>query len=107
MEKLRPTLVSTVKVPSVTEVLGRNLPEKKFRSGAIAATIWANSTVRDGKPATYRTISLQRSYKDKNDEWKSTDSMRVNDLPKAVLVLSKAYEYLALNSEEIDEESIY
>jgi hypothetical protein len=111
MEKLnRPTLAAVIKpqtVPSVNEVLGRNLPEKKFRSGAIAATIWANSAVRDSKPVTYRTISLQRSYKDKNDEWQNTDSMRTSDLPRAILVLQKAYEYVALNSDVIEEESIY
>jgi len=110
MEKLnKPTLVEKPanKVPSVNEVMGRNLPEKKFRSGAVAATIWSNSAVRDNKPVKYRTISLQRSYKDKNDEWQSTDSLRTSDLPRAILVLQKAYEYVALNSEEIEEESIY
>jgi hypothetical protein len=114
MEKLtRPVLASVVKPqiktepPTVNQVMGRNMPEKKFRSGAIAATIWANSAVRDGKAVTYRTISLQRSYKDKNDEWQNTDSLRTSDLPRAILVLQKAYEYVALYSDEAEEESIY
>jgi hypothetical protein len=113
MEKIvKQSVVGTVKppiskVPSVNDVMGRNMPEKKFRSGAIAATIWANSAVRDNKPVTYRTISLQRSYKDKNDAWQNTDSLRTSDVPRAILVLQKAYEYVALNSDEIEEESIY
>ena len=41
-------------------------------------------------------MNLQRRYADKDGVWKSTDSLRVNDLPKAVLVLQKAYEYLVL-----------
>ncbi len=94
-----------VKVPSVNDVMGKNLPEKKFRAGAIAATVWSNETVRDGKKISYRTISFERSYKDKDDTWKQTNSLRQTDIPKAVLVLSKAYEYLALNADE--EEDIY
>jgi hypothetical protein len=116
MEKLtRPTFVPRpvqtmkpeIKVPSVNEVMGKNLPEKKFRSGAVAATIWSNSSVKDGKAVSYRTISLQRSYKDKNDEWQSTESLRASDLPRAILVLQKAYEYIALYSDEHEDESIY
>ena len=37
------------KVPSVNDVMGKNLPEKKFRAGPITATIWQNETQRDGK----------------------------------------------------------
>ena len=48
----------------------------------------------------FKTISLQRRYKDKNDEWQSTTSLRVNDLPKATLVLQKAYEYIVLKSSD-------
>lgn len=70
----------------------KTLPEKKYRAGAIQATIWNNKT----KEFEYRTVSLERSYKDKTGTWKSTGVLRVNDLPKAQLVLAKAYEYLAL-----------
>ena len=80
---------------------GENLPEKKFRAGAISATIWRNQiTTKDGQDREVRTVSFQRSYKDKDtDEWKTTSSLRAMDLPKAVVVLNKAYEYLVLNSQ--------
>ena len=42
----------------------------------------------------FRTVSLDRAYKDKNGGWKHAGSLRLNDLPKAALVLNKAYEYL-------------
>ncbi|GIU69262.1 MAG: hypothetical protein KatS3mg002_0498 [Candidatus Woesearchaeota archaeon] len=61
MEKIKTV---QVKVPSVNEVMGKNLPEKKFRAGAITATVWSNETVRDGKKVSYKTISFERSYKD-------------------------------------------
>jgi len=78
-------------------------PEKKFRAGAVTATIWKNQT-EDNKE--YSTVSFERSYKDKNGEWKTTNSLRVNDLPKAAMVLNKAYEFLALNEKEVEEEVI-
>ncbi|HIH31923.1 TPA: hypothetical protein HA235_04400 [Candidatus Woesearchaeota archaeon] len=101
MEKIK---TIQIKAPSVSEVMGKNLPEKKFRSGAIAATIWANEVVRDGKKVSYRTVSFERSYKAKDDEWKTTNSLRIADIPRATLVLNKAYEYLALYSDEIEED---
>ena len=77
-----------------------NKPEKKFRAGGITATVWQNrGQNKNGEPVTYRTISLERNYKDKNDEWKSTNSFRTNDLPKVAMVAQKAYEYIVLNDD--------
>lgn len=74
-----------------------NMPEKKFSTGVISATVWRNSGVtKEGKESEYRTVSLQRRYQDKAGDWQSTNSLRINDLPKASLVLSKAYEYIVL-----------
>ncbi len=74
-----------------------NLPVKKFRAGAISATVW-NNTTKDGE-SEYKTVSFERGYKDPDGVWKSTSSLRMSDLPKASLVLQKAYEYLALGDE--------
>mgnify|MGYP001590282022 FL=1 len=46
-----------------------------------------------GKDVEIPSISIQRRYTD-NGEWKSTNSMNANDLPRAILVLGKAYDYL-------------
>lgn len=76
---------------------GKNMPEKKFRAGPITATVWKNQVqTADGEEREFRTVSFDRSYKDKTGNWKNTNSLRVNDLPKAQMVLGKAYEYLAL-----------
>ena len=79
-----------------------NKPKKKFNAGAISATIWENQAVNktNGSPVSYSTISLQRGYKDKDGAWKSTNSLRVADIPKAILVLQKAYEDLTLRQFE-------
>ena len=80
--------------------ISKNTPEKKFRASPVTATIWTNEGKgKDGEEHIYRTISLERSYKDKEGNWQSTGSMRVNDLPKAILVLNKSYEYISIKEE--------
>ena len=74
----------------------KNAPEKKFRAGAISATVWNNQTQKDGKDVNYSTISFERGYKDREGNWKSTSSLRVADIPRAVVVLNKAYEYIVM-----------
>lgn len=80
--------------------MDKNKPEKSFRASPVSATVWANETTGpDGSPRLFRTISLERNYKDKDGSWKKSHSLRVNDLPKAILVLEKAYEYIAFKEE--------
>ena len=76
----------------------KHQPTKKFRAGAICATIWQNKQTKDGQEFSVSSVSLDRRYTDKSGAWQSTNSLRANDLPKATLVLSKAYEYLMLES---------
>ena len=69
-------------------------PEQKYSASGITATVWTNS--KDGK--TFHTVSFDKRYKDKEGNWKSTNSLHVSDLPKAIMVLGKAFEYAALKS---------
>lgn len=80
----------------------KNAPEKVFRASPIAATVWTNEAMtKDGEVRLFRTITLERSYKDKEDQWKKTNSLRITDLPKATLVLNKAYEYIIFKEDEV------
>jgi len=82
----------------------KNLPEQKFRASPISATIWNNSGVNQkGEPHQYSTISFERTYKDKEGHWKTTNHLRVTDIPKAVLVLTKAFEHLTLSQQASEE----
>lgn len=75
----------------------KNQPVKRFRAGGVSATIWANEGVRDdGTSSTFYTVSTERSYKDKEGAWHNTGTFRTNDLPRATIVLQKAYEWIAL-----------
>ena len=69
-------------------------PEITFRHGPCSASIFENEYTRGGESFTVRKVSFQRSYLDKEGTWQTTNSLRVNDIPKAVLVLNKAYEFL-------------
>jgi hypothetical protein len=83
----------------------KNQPVKKFKAGAISAAVWENQAQNNkGEVISFKSISFDRNYKDANGEWQKTNSLRTSDIPKAVLVLSKAYEFLALNSQETDDE---
>jgi len=83
----------------------KNTPIKKFKAGAISATIWENQTKNNkGETISYKSVSFERNYKDASGEWQTTNSLRIADLPKAVLVLNKAYEFLALNSPDAETE---
>lgn len=80
----------------------KNLPERKFRAGAITATVWKNVGHKaDGEETEFRTISIERGYQDKEGNWQKTNSMRVNDLPKLQVVLQKAYESIVLTQQDL------
>lgn len=84
-----------------TQLVSKNQPEKRFSTGAISAAVWTNEGMdRNSLPTTFRTVTLQRRYKDKEGNWQSTNSLRTGDLPKAVLVLQKAFEYTVLKDDE-------
>ena len=74
-------------------------PEITFRHGLCSASIFENEYKRGEAYFTVRTVSFQRSYLDKEGNWQRTNSLNVNDIPKAVLVLNKAYEFLTSNSQ--------
>jgi hypothetical protein len=71
-------------------------PEKKFRAGAVSATVWMNSTEKGSFPS----VQLSKSYMDKEKNWKETSSFGANDLPKALLVLNEAYRFVAMKGPE-------
>ena len=76
-------------------------PEMRFRCGAIEASIFENEIQQNGKAAKIKKVAFQKRYKS-SQGWKTTYSLDTNDIPKAVLVLSKAYEYLVLNPEQAE-----
>ena len=73
-----------------------NRPEKTFKAGAVEAAVWNNETDK----GAFKSVQLSRSYKGGDGSWKTTGSLRATDIPKARLVLDKAFEYLTMESAE-------
>jgi len=75
---------------------GNAPPVAKFVAGGVRAMVWVNEIANGGK---FKSVTLERGYKKKDESWGSTTSLRANDLPKAILVLKKAYEYVQIPQE--------
>ena len=71
-------------------------PERRFRCGGCEAAIFENEIAKGGSTIRVKKVSFQKRYKNSEGEWKSTYSLDINEIPKAILALSKAYEYLVL-----------
>ena len=71
-------------------------PEKRFRCGGCEAAVFENQITVDGIEKNVKKVSFQKRYRSNDGEWKTTHSLDVNDIPKAVLALNKAYEYMLL-----------
>lgn len=81
-------------------------PIKRFKVGGIQVAVWQNEGIDKNTGAKYVSYSFSptRTYKDNKDgKFKSVTSFRVNDLPKIILCLQKAYEEAVMNDEEIED----
>ena len=57
-------------------------------------SIFENTIMKDDKILTIPKVVFQVRYKDKQGQWKSTSSLSVNDIPKAINALQRAYQIL-------------
>ena len=75
------------------------MPNKKWRAGNVEAAIWLNKRESEGIEVEFKTLSLSRSYKKRNeDTWRNeVINLRRGDIPKVLVVLQKAQEELLLS----------
>ena len=74
----------------------KNRPVFSVKVGAVRAAIWRNHReTGNGQGFESVQVVLERTYKDRSGNYNSTHSLGMNDIPKAVLALNTAYEYLA------------
>lgn len=67
-------------------------PVWKTAAGGVQLAVWRNPAPSGG---FFHTVTLDRRFKRKDGQWDSSASLRLNDIPKAILVLQKAYEKIA------------
>jgi len=63
--------------------------ERKFKAGPITATVWKPS--EEGK--SFLT-AIEKSFKDKEGNWTSTNQFTVKDLATVSMLANKAFDYL-------------
>jgi hypothetical protein len=83
-----------------------NRPIKKWRSGNVEAAIWLNEKEKNGTKIEFKTLSLTRNWKKKDDNvWRSDVlNLRRMDIPKIMILLQKAQEELFLAEEPREKE---
>ena len=74
-------------------------PERVFKAGAVRAAIFRNEISKQGRTILLPKVVLEVRYRDQAGEWKSTNSLSLNDVPKAIMALQNAYAYLLENRE--------
>jgi len=72
----------------------KSSPEKIIMVGPCRVSIFRNVCFKDGKEIEIPKVLMEVRYKDKCGKWKGTHSMSLREIPKAILVLEKAFEYL-------------
>ena len=69
-------------------------PAKKITVGQISAALWENEINVNGQTKTVLKATVQRRYKDKDGQWKSSGSFSRNELPFAIYAMTKAFEFM-------------
>jgi len=71
-------------------------PVKSIKAKGIEVAIWA----KEGEFGPLFSVSMKRRYKIK-EEWKDTEYLRSGDVPAAILLLQKAFEWICFESKDV------
>jgi hypothetical protein len=72
----------------------KSRPEKIIMVGPCRVSIFRNTCLKDGKEIEIPKVLLEVRYKDRQGKWRGTHSLALHEIPKAILALEKAFEYL-------------
>ena len=83
-----------------------NRPIKQYRAGNLQGAIWFNEREVKDAIVGFKTVSIRRSWKDKDkDIWREeTLNLRKQDLQKLAVILNKLQEDLLLSNDEQGDE---
>jgi len=79
---------------------GQQTPIAKFKAGAVSAALWENEIEVKGRTITILKATVQRRYKDKDDNWQSSGSFSRNEIPLAIHCLQKSFEKIIEKQQE-------
>ena len=86
-------------------------PVAKFRAGLGSAAIWENEITVNGRKVTMLKATVERQFKDKDGQWKSSNSFSRNEIPLAIYCLQKSFEHIIEGQKDedggVEEETVY
>lgn len=81
-------------------------PTKKYKAGGIQVSIFENEVKKDGRTMVFKTLAIQRSYKNKNNEWvNETINLSSRDCPKLLFCVNEAFKDIIMSAKEDSEEA--
>ena len=89
------TSAKSKKAPAKAEAPSQDAkhkPAASLRADDCSASIWARQFVVQGQPKTFYSVTLERSYKDRDGAWKYTKSFDAESLGKIVSLCQQASE---------------
>ena len=75
-------------------------PEFTVKAGGIQVSVWPNKTDK----GTFRSITINKSYKDSAGNWKQSKSFKVTDLDKIRVAIDEVLRYVYLKGDVIKPE---
>jgi hypothetical protein len=99
------TSAKSKKAPAKAEAPSQDakrVPEKSFRVEDCSASVWTREVEIRGKPTIFRTITFERSYKDRDGAWRYTKSFDPESLGKMVTLCQQASEYITDRQQEAE-----
>ena len=85
----------------------------KFKAGQVSAALWENEvTTKTGRKVTVLKATVERRYKDRDGQWKSSGSLGRNEIALAIYCLQKSFERIVEGEKEdedgtVEEETVY
>ncbi len=70
-----------------------NKPVKVFRNRGLSASVFPHRAMVKDRSVTFHNVTLQRTYK-VGEEFKTTSSLDRDDVPVAILLLQRAWEFI-------------
>ena len=75
----------------------RQKPTKRFSRGRCSVSIFFNEAHKEGETIKIPKAVFQKRFRDKDGTWRSTTSLNVSDIPKAILCLNAAFDFLTIS----------
>ena len=73
-------------------------PVKTFKAGAVRASVFENQQQAEGRSFVTHRVAVDRSYRDRDGNWQTTNSYSGLEIAKAILVLQKAFEFVTMTA---------